>query len=487
MLTKLNVYRSSLDASVLAKARHVLMVLPKSNDLPDVETIPGGERLPIVLARRTMAIADLLKSPVVTESETGVMTCWLMLDGSTSRFAQMDLLRRGWGLLLDEQPEKLALGAVGEADFCAQSLALAAYVAGVNAVILPSWKTGKPARKVKTLYVYGTAEPALRYAWAVAGGNVLARNLIATPGNLLTPGIYRARIEGLATQYGWKMETYDQKALRKLKAGAFLAVAQGSMDKDAAIVHLRRHVNAKNTVALVGKGICFDTGGHNLKSAKYMQGMHEDMAGSAVALGILQAATELDLPVNLDVWLAIAQNHLSPEAYKPGDVVTAMNGTTIEIVHTDAEGRMALADTLALAAQQKPDMMVDFATLTGSMVTSLGTRYSGVFGNRPAEVSKAIAAGAVSGERLCAFPMDDDYAPALDSHVADIKQCLLEGEADHILASCFLQRFVADIPWLHLDLSAANCAKGLGAVSSDITGFGVAWGVQWLSDAIVPM
>lgn len=478
MLAKLNVYPQLPDAVALAKMRHVLLVLPK--DLSDVSVIPGSERLLTGLARRGMALEELTKTPLRTESDAGSMVCWVMLDTSASRFAQSEVLRRAWGLLLEEHPERLALAAWGEAGFREQVLALAAYVAWVNAVALPSWKSGTPARKVKSLHVYGATEAELRHARAVAGGNVLARNLIMTPGNLLTPAAYRLRIAELVAQQGWEMEVYDQKALRKLKAGAFLAVAQGSTDKDAAIVRVRRRVKGARTVALVGKGICFDTGGHNLKSAKYMQGMHEDMAGSAVALGILHAATKLDLPVSLDIWLAIAQNHLSPEAYKPGDVVTAMNGTTIEIVHTDAEGRMALADTLALAARHKPDVMVDFATLTGSMVTALGTRYAGVFGNRSDEMVQALAAGVACGERLCAFPMDDDYAPALDSAVADVKQCLLEGEADHILASCFLQRFVADVPWLHLDLSAANCAKGLGAVASDVTGFGVAWGVQWL-------
>lgn len=320
---------------------------------------------------------------------------------------------------------------------------------------------------------------------AMAAGNYLCRSLIVTPPNQLTPALYRERVAELAKTHHWKHDEYDMKKLRRLGAGAFVAVAQGSSDDDAAIVHLqRRHPDARQTIALVGKGICFDTGGHNLKSAKHMQGMHEDMSGSAVALGILLAATELDLPVNLDVWLAIAQNHISPTAYKQNDVVTALNGTTIEIVHTDAEGRMVLADALTLAARKKPDALVDFATLTGSMVSALGTRYSGVLGNRDDLLDSAIAAGESSGERLCAFPLDADYEPALDSKIADIKQCTLEGEADHILAACFLLRFVDDTGWLHVDLSASNCPQGLGAVATDATGFGVAWGVTWLQAGI---
>ena len=140
-----------------------------------------------------------------------------------------------------------------------------------------------------------------------------------------------------------------------------------------------------------------------------MHGMHEDMNGSAVALGILLAATQQKLPVNIDCWLAIAQNHISPKAYKQNDIVRALNGTTIEVMHTDAEGRMAL-----------------------------GARYSGVLGNRDALLQQAVQAGQLCGERLCAFPMDEDYEAALDSKVADIKQCTLDGEADHILAARFL-------------------------------------------------
>jgi leucyl aminopeptidase len=209
--------------------------------------------------------------------------------------------------------------------------------------------------------------------------------------------------------------------------------------------------------------------------------MHEDMNGSAVALGILLAATRLKLPVKIDVWLALAQNHISPKAYKQNDVVTALNGTTIEIIHTDAEGRMVLADTLTLASRAKPDFMMDFATLTGSMVTAVGTRYSGVLGNRPELLCKAVGVGQQAGERVCAFPFDEDYESELDSKIADVKQCTLDGEADHILAARFLARFIEkDVPWLHVDLAAVNHKGGLGAVASDTTGFGVGFGLQLL-------
>jgi len=139
-----------------------------------------------------------------------------------------------------------------------------------------------------------------------------------------------------------------------------------------------------------------------------------------------------------------------------------------------------LADTLTLASRAKPDLMIDFATLTGSMAVALGARYSGVLGNREDLLQRAVRVGKSSGERLCAFPLDDDYESALDSKVADIKQCTLDGEADHILATRFLKRFVNDVPWLHVDLSASRCEGGLGIVSSEVNGFGVAWGLHML-------
>jgi leucyl aminopeptidase len=207
-----------------------------------------------------------------------------------------------------------------------------------------------------------------------------------------------------------------------------------------------------------------------------MAGMHEDINGSAVALGILVAATRAKLPVAIDCWLALAQNHISPRAYKQNDIVKALNGTTIEIVHTDAEGRMVLSDTLALAARAKPDLIASFATLTGSMHVALGDRYSGIFATSDELARDALAAARAAGERLCVFPMDEDYDEALESPVADVKQCTLEGGADHILAARLLKRFTDERPWIHMDLSASSTKGGLGAVASDVTGFGVAWG-----------
>ncbi|MCK5432388.1 MAG: leucyl aminopeptidase family protein, partial [Gammaproteobacteria bacterium] len=234
---------------------------------------------------------------------------------------------------------------------------------------------------------------------------------------------------------------------------------------------------------LVGKGICYDTGGTNLKTANYMFGMHEDMQGSAVALGTLLALTRLKVNFPVECWMALAMNHIGPKAYKPNDVVTASDGTTIEIVHTDAEGRMVLADTLAMASKSKPKLMIDYATLTGACINSLGTAYSGAFTNKEEYIPTLIEAGKASGERVWSFPMDEDFDKALESDIADIKQCSLEAGMDHILASRFLQRFVKnDTPWIHIDLSSSNRKGGLAHIPTDTTGFGVRFTLNLLLD-----
>lgn len=492
-LAKLECLKGLLDQSTTprsARPTHALIVMPLSRSLP--AAVPASAGVTAVLKRRDMKLADLAKTPLAIDQPGGGRFAYVMVDAALPRFAQLSALRKSALLLLDETPREIHLMVFGNDD--AESLRLARealYVLWLNGATLPVRKK-KGSRPLKRILLHSCPgdhgdfnADDFSQVVALAEANTLARELTALPPNRLTPGHYRERVRSLAKTQGWRIEEFDFKRLKKLGAGAFCAVAQGSHEQDAAIVHLsyRPKGLGKNArrVALVGKGICFDTGGHNLKPAKYMAGMHEDMNGSAVALGLLLAAQTLRLPVALDAWLAIAQNHISAQAYKQNDIVTALDGTHIEIVHTDAEGRLVLADTLTLAARAKPALLIDFATLTGSMVGALGNRYSGVFATSDALAELAGAAGRQSGERICVFPMDDDYESALDSKVADIKQCTLEGDADHILAARFLKRFTDDLPWLHVDLSSANCSGGLGAVGSDITGVGVAWGAAFLA------
>jgi len=413
----------------------------------------------------------------------GGLASFVILNQKLSVFQKHSLLRKAVKPLLDENPESLTINVYGdeaerEANACA-----AYYVVTVNASELPNRKNSKEskAKPLKEIHIYGY-KAAHDYADVNArvAANTLCRSLTILPPNELTPTIYRDKVKELAKQHGWQHEEFDMPALKQLGAGAFYAVGQGSEPLDAAIVHLTySHPNPKKHIALVGKGICFDTGGHNLKPAKYMQGMHEDMNGSAVALSVLQAATEMKLEAKIDCWLAIAQNHIGPLAYKQNDVVTALNGMSIEIVHTDAEGRMVLADTLTLASRQKPDVILDYATLTGSMAVAVGDRMSGIIANRPELANMAVAAGAAAGERIVAFPNEEDFDSDLDSDIADIKQCTLEGGGDHIHATRFMSKFIEnDIAWCHADLSSTNRKGGLGAVQSDVNGFGVGFALE---------
>jgi leucyl aminopeptidase len=481
MLAKLK-QQADVDLKYIESSSHVLIVVPKRNDFP-LEEIPLGALLAKLLARKKLKREQLGEDPVTASTSEGTLVGWAVLDSPATVFEQQVQIRKVAEILLAESPAKLTIVVLGNEDERRKASQLALYVAWINGMPLPTMKRKPESRPLEQIVLLGYRDAGnFLAARAKAEGNFLCRLLTTLPPNELTPGAYRRRIAVLAKQHAWKRREFDFRELRKLGAGAFVAVAQGSTEEDAAIVYLRyTHKRARNTIALVGKGICFDTGGHNLKTARGMLGMHEDMNGSAVVLGILLAATRMNLPVNLDCWLAIAQNHLSPTAYKQNDVIKALNGMTIEIVHTDAEGRMVLADALTLAAKEEPAVIVDFATLTGTMIYALGTRYSGIFSNRDELLSKATTAGQASGERVNAFPLAADYGTALKSSVADTKQCLIAGEADHILAASFLAKFVNDLPWLHVDLSAANCEGGLGAVSSQTTGFGVGWGVEMLS------
>ena len=214
--------------------------------------------------------------------------------------------------------------------------------------------------------------------------------------------------------------------MKRLGAGAFLAVSQGNAARDAGIVHLRyrpRGRRSRRPVSLVGKGICFDTGGTNLKPHKSMLDMHTDMEGSAVAVGSLYALHALRSPLAVDCWLAITENRIGPRAYKPQDVVRAHNGTTIQVIHTDAEGRMVLADALCLAARKKPRAIIDYATLTGACVYALTERYSGAFTNRPEARERSKRPGARAASASGAFPWTRTSTRISRVRVADVMQC----------------------------------------------------------------
>jgi leucyl aminopeptidase len=465
------------------KGSHFLFVL---NDAT-LKTFPFIKELDKKLKRTHKKIASLAKEPVTIETQDGRLLSFVILDKKINTFQRHTLIRKAIKSLIAENPETLVLSVFGDEILKEMNARAAVYVALMNSQTLPSRKKENIKKNIKSIELLGIElKDKFSEEIAVVTGNTLTRELTMLPPNELTPSIYRTKIKSLAKSNGWKFEEFDMAKLKKMGAGSFVAVGQGSEPQDAAIVHLTyKPKQIKKNIAVIGKGICFDTGGHNLKPARYMHGMHEDMNGSAVSIGILLSATLLKLPIQIDCWLAIAQNHIGPKAYKQNDVVKSLNGTSIEIIHTDAEGRMVLADTLTLASRLKPDMMMDFATLTGSMATALGDRYSGVISNRPELSCLAVGSGSEAGERIAAFPFDEDYEEDLDSDIADIKQCTLEGGADHIHAARFLHRFIENnVPWLHTDLSSSNRKGGLGAAISEVNGFGVNFGIQVLKKVL---
>jgi leucyl aminopeptidase len=374
-----------------------------------------------------------------------------------------------------------------DATASAAALEALASAAMAHAAPMPQRKSKPvPASELRKIDVHGGRGADLELAAATAAGNHLARWLTTLPPNELDCVAYRRALAQLARREGWSFRFYDERALERLGAGAFLAVARSNEHRGAGIARLTyrpRGKRVRRRIGLVGKGICFDTGGINLKSHKGMFQMHGDMQGSAVAVGTLLALARRNAPVAIDCWLALTENQIGPRAYRPQEVVRASNGVTIQVVHSDAEGRMVLADTLALAARAKPALLLDFATLTGACVNALTERYSGAFTNRASLEPVLQSAGRACGERVWCFPMDKDFDDELESSIADVMQCSMENKGDHILAARFLSRFVPDgLPWVHVDLSSSEHKGGLAHVPTEFTGFGVRFAARLLGD-----
>lgn len=436
--------------------------------------------------RRSRGPVALLKAHVTADSIPVVV---VFPKRAATSFERLSLAGRAWKEAGAGDARRVLLAArtstTSQNDTMLEAL-LAAALAGSGQ--MPSFKS-KPARApaLESITLSSGAKLDAQRTIAVDRGNHLARWLTTLPPNVLNARTYRSALRDLARQRRWEFKFYDEATLKRLGAGAFLAVSRANERRDAGIVRLRyrpaRRSSATPHLTLVGKGICFDTGGINLKQHKSMYLMHEDMQGSAVAVGTLSALSELQAPYDIDCWLALSENEIGPNAYRPQEVVKASNGTTIQVAHSDAEGRMILADTLALASREEPDLILDFATLTGACISALTERYSGAFTNRPDWHGTLQRAGRDSGERVWPFPMDEDYDSDLDSSVADILQCTPDSKGDHILAARFLNRFVpAEIPWVHIDLAASTRSGGLAHIPSDFTGFGVRYATHLVMD-----
>lgn len=459
-----------------------LIVLIAPTDAASLRRLPEAQRW-LDLHEREKAVALKSRSSVLANaSQTVAQLAYLKPQAST--FERLSLAGKLLRELAPRRPRRIGFVVAGPPAEVAPWYEALLTAAWTETFALPDFRS-KPAKPWTLQSIELFSAPPLdtaRIAASARAGN-LVRTLTAMPPNKLDARAYRRILVELARRHRLTLRWYAIPQLQRLGAGAFLAVARGNAARTAGIAHLRWRGRASRApdVALVGKGILFDTGGINLKPHRSMLDMHTDMSGSSVALASLIALSELRSPIAADAWLAITENNIGPSAYRPQEIVRACNGVTIQVIHTDAEGRMVLADTLALAARTRPRLTIDYATLTGACVYALTERYSGVFTNRQRLAQRLQDAGSASGERVWNFPLDEDFDTDLESGNADIVQCAVEGKGDHILAARFLKRFVGDEnPWVHVDLSSATRRGGLAHVGTDVTGFGVRFTLELL-------
>jgi len=304
------------------------------------------------------------------------------------------------------------------------------------------------------------AEAGVSQGSSVGQGVALAKDLGNLPPNICTPSYLGKQAEKLAKEYGFKVEVLEQAAIEKLNMGSFLGVTRGSDEPPRFIV--LQHLQGKKSqkpVVLVGKGITFDTGGISLKPGADMDEMKYDMCGAASVLGVFKALGELKLPLNVVGLIPTCENMPSGRATKPGDVLTSMSGQTIEVLNTDAEGRLILCDALTYAERFEPAAVIDIATLTGACVIALGHHVSGLFANNDALAKALLAAGEQANDRAWQMPLWDDYQGQLDSNFADIAN--IGGRAaGSITAACFLSRFAKKYDWAHLDIAGTAWKSG---------------------------
>jgi leucyl aminopeptidase len=297
----------------------------------------------------------------------------------------------------------------------------------------------------------------------LAEATMTARDLAQGPANLVTAPYLADQASTVASRHGFECIVYGLDDIREMRMGGLLAVNQGSVNPARFVVMRYRAPNARKTLAVVGKGITFDSGGISIKPAENMHHMRHDKSGAAAVVGFMQAAAALKLPVNVLGIFAATDNLPSGSAYRPGDVIQPRSGPSVEIINTDAEGRVILSDALTYAAEHSPDAIVDLATLTGACVIALGHHASGLFANEAAEgaglVDQMRRAGDASGERVWPLPLWREYDEQIKSPIADIKNT--GGRpAGAITAAWFLAHYVADKPWLHLDIAGTAWTEG---------------------------
>jgi len=311
---------------------------------------------------------------------------------------------------------------------------------------------------------------------AILQGTKLTKDLVSEPGNILHPDEYINRIIKLK-KLGLKVTVYDKKKLKRLGMNALLGVGQGSSRGSyLATIEWSGGLRNNKPLAFIGKGVCFDTGGISLKPAKFMEDMTYDMAGSAAVVGLMKTLALRKAKVNAVGVVGLVENMPDGNAQRPGDIVKSYSGKTIEILNTDAEGRLVLADALTYAEKKfKPKLIIDLATLTGAIIVSLGSEYAGLFSNDDELSNRIIKAGERVDEKVWRMPLNDNYDKLIDSKKADMQNINYIGGAGSTTAAQFLQRFILNnTPWAHLDIAGMAFSKYGGALNSGgATGYGV--------------
>src|ERR1700722_343275 len=341
--------------------------------------------------------------------------------------------------------------------------------------------TEKPERKptLSTLTVAGSDADAARAAYkdfaATAEAVAFARDLVSEPANVIYPETLAAQAAGLS-RFGLDVETLDEEQMAALGMHAILGVAQGSVRPPRLVVmRWNGGDDGAPPLAFVGKGVTFDTGGISIKPAAGMGEMKWDMAGAGVVIGLMRLLAARAAKINAVGIVGLVENMPSGSAQRPGDIVKSMSGQTIEVLNTDAEGRLVLADALWYCQDRfKPALMIDLATLTGAIIVALGHDYAGLFANNDELAERLTAAGKAVGEKLWRLPLDDSYNRAIDSDAADVKNIAGDRAAGSIIGAQFIQRFVNKVPWAHLDIAGvAWSKKDAPTVPKGATAFGV--------------
>ena len=325
-------------------------------------------------------------------------------------------------------------------------------------------------------------EKAIRTVEETMPGVFLARDLINEPPSVTTATFLGAQAQRHCRGRGLSVEVWGKKKIESMHLAGLLAVNRGSLEEPRFIViHYKPAGKAKKKIALIGKGITFDSGGLSLKPAKSMETMKLDMSGGAAVIGAMSRLPRLGLNVEVTGYIPTTDNLPGGNAQKPGDVIRYLNGKTIEVLNTDAEGRLILADALALAARQRPDYMINLATLTGACMVALGTQVGGIFSNHQALADQLMRCARETGEKLWQLPLVKEYREQLKSSVADMKN-IGGAHGGAITAALILQEFVADLPWAHLDIAGPAFTEADTAVCpKGGTGFGVRTLLKFLS------